>query len=220
MKFGRGKSEASTPTELVELPERSDALILSIKYGDKLPARVLERGVNSLLVAITVPSKRLSPRDLEGLVLEYAGANGRVRLAGTVSVEDPKEPDVLRMDALRAVEVLQEREFVRIMAARPVRVYLGKELQPIESFTIDISGGGFLLAGPETLRIGERVQFHLSIIPGEEPITGAAKIVRSDASGHRGVAFEEISDADRTRLVHFIFECQRSELRRGLNHGG
>jgi PilZ domain-containing protein len=221
MKFGRGKSDAAkTPTEAVELPDRSDPLILSVKYGDKLPARVLERGVNTLLVAITVPTKRLSPRDLEGLVLEYAGANGRVRLAGTVSVEDPKEPDVLRMDALRAVEVLQEREFVRIMAARPVRVFVGKELQPIESFTVDISGGGFLLAGPETLKIGERLQFHLAITNGEPPITGGAKVVRTDARGHRGVCFEEISDADRTRLVHFIFECQRAELRMGLKQGG
>jgi len=220
MKFGRGKSEAPAPTELLELPERTDALILSVQYGDKLPARVLERGANSLLVAITVPAKRLSARDLEGLVLEYAGAKGRVRLSGVATIEDPKEPDVLRMDGLRAVEVLQEREFVRIRAARPVRLFVGKELQPIETFTIDVSGGGLLLAGPETLRIGEQLRFQLTVAQGDDPITGAAKVVRSDAGGHRGVCFEEISDADRTRLVRFIFECQRTELRLGLKQGG
>ncbi len=203
------------------MPERTDALILSVQYGDKLPARVLERGANTLLVAITVPAKRLSGRDLEGLVLEYAGASGRVRLTGTAPIEDPKEPDVLRLDALRAVEVLQEREFVRIRAARPVRLFVGKELQPIETFTIDVSGGGLLLAGPETLRIGEQLRFQLTVTQGEraDHRRREGRTQRRQRSP-RGRASRRSATPTARRLVRFIFECQRTELRLGLKQGG
>jgi hypothetical protein len=221
MKFGRGKSDSTTP---IELPGRSDPLILTVRSGEKIPARVLEQGANTLLIAITVPTKTLSQRELDGLVLEYHGDNGRVRLSGAARVEDPKEPDVLRIDAPRSVEVLQEREFVRIKSARPVLLYAGKDQEQFQSYTVDLSGGGFLLAGPDTLRLGEHLQFQLTITPGVLPITGTAKVVRTDPRGRRGVVFDEISDLDRRRLVRFIFECQRAELRLGLrdegDHGG
>jgi len=41
-------------------------------------------------------------------------------------------------------------------------------------------------------------------------------VVRIDPQGRRAVEFDSISDLDRRRLVRFIFECQRSERRRGL----
>jgi c-di-GMP-binding flagellar brake protein YcgR len=112
--------------------------------------------------------------------------------------------------------VLQEREFVRIKSARPVLVYAGGDSLQIRSYTVDISGGGFLLAGPDTLKIGEEVKFQLTLTPGDSAIVGTGKVVRTDSRGRRAVAFDGISDFDHRRLVRFIFECQRSERRRGL----
>ena len=65
---------------------------------------------------------------------------------------------MLRMDGLRAVEVLQQREFVRgAVGGARARLHTCRPVE-VQSFTIDVSGGGLLLAGPETLRIGERDQ--------------------------------------------------------------
>jgi PilZ domain len=214
MKLGRGKADSSKP---IALPGQGDALTLALTSGEKLPARVLERGVNTLLLAITVAAGPLSDAQLEGLVIEFTAPHGRVRLQGPVRLENPAEPDVLRMDAPRSVEVLQEREYVRINAARPVLVYAGRDMPEIQSYTVDLSGGGFLLAGPDTLQVGDEVSFQLSLTADAQPIGGSAKVVRVDRQGRRAVAFHRISDLDRRRLVRFIFECQRAELRRGLH---
>jgi c-di-GMP-binding flagellar brake protein YcgR len=217
MRLGRSKSQA--PAAALSLPERSENVLLTTRQGGRIPARVVERGDDSLLVAITVPTGELAAAQLQDMILEYASPRGRTTLHGTFAVEDPSEPDVLRMSSPRSVEVLQERNFVRIEAARPVVVYGGAERPKIESFTVDISGGGLLLAGPDTLVIGEDVRFQLSLTAGEPPISGTARVVRIDGRGRRAVEFASISDLDRRRLVHFIFECQRAERHRGLNEG-
>jgi len=216
MKLGRGAPEKSKP---VALPERGQTVTLVPHGGRGITARVLERGPDSLLVAIMVPVGPMGYRELEGLVLEFVAPQGRVRLTGTTTIEDPSDPDVLRIDAPRSIEVLQEREYVRIMSARPALVYSGPGKPPVESYTVDLSGGGFLLAGPDTLKIGEEVQFQLTLTPGVLLISGTGKVVRVDAQGRRGVTFTSITELDRRRLIRFIFECQRAERQRGLQNG-
>jgi hypothetical protein len=174
-------------------------------------------GADSLLLAITVPTKPLTPSQLEDVVLEYNSQRGRVRLFGAFALEDPADPDLLRMREPRSVEVVQERSYVRIQAARPVIVYGAGAQARVESYTVDVSGGGLLLAGPDTLAMGDEVSFNLSLAPGERAVTGVGRVVRIDAMGRRGLVFESISDLDRRRLVRFIFECQRAERRRGLS---
>ncbi len=216
MRFGRGAEQKSKP---VALPERSQTVTLVLRGGEGIAARVLERGADSLLVAIMVPIGPLGQRELEGMVLEFVAPQGRVRLSGTVTVEDPSDPDVLRIESPRSIEVLQEREYVRIMSARPAIVYSGRGRSATESYTVDLSGGGFLLAGPDTLKIGEEVQFQITLTPGVLLISGTGEVVRVDRQGRRAVAFKSISELDRRRLIRFIFECQRAERQRGLQNG-
>ena len=149
-------------------------------------------------------------------MLKFVGKQGRVRLSGAASLADPSDPDVVRIEQPRSIEVLQEREHVRVKASRPAVVSSRRDPNPIESFTIDISGGGFLLAGPASLKIGDEVRFQLNLTPGELLIGGTGRVVRVDNTGHRAIAFESISELDQRRLIRFLFECQRSELQRGL----
>jgi hypothetical protein len=214
MKFGRGEDKKPQP---VELPGRSENVTLVPPRGERIAARVLEREPDSLLVAIMVPTAPLSNRQLDGLVLEFVAPRGRIRLTGTVTIESPSEPDVLRIDHPRSIEVLQEREYVRIMSARPAVVYGGANQIPVQSYTVDVSGGGFLLAGPDSLRIGDEVEFQLTLTPGVLLIAGKGKVVRVDSHQRRAVEFTSISELDRRRLIRFIFECQRSERQRGLD---
>lgn len=223
MKFpgtgGRGKGEK--PSEPVELPERSADVTLVPPGGARIPARVLGSEQGMLLVAIMVPSEPLSPRQLDALVLEFNDAQGRSHLVGTASIEDPSDPDVLRIVDPRSLDVVQEREYVRIKSARPAIVFGGPDLAQINSYTIDISGGGFLLAA-DMLKVGDQVHFQIDLTAGERPISGTGKVVRIDARGRRGVVFDDIKDLDRRRLIRYIFECQRAELRLGLeadHHG-
>ena len=174
---------------------------------------------DSLLVAIMVPIGPLSAKQLEGLVLEFVSPKGRVRLSGTATIEDPSDPDVLRIEAPRSIEVLQEREYVRIRSARPALVYGGPNKGPVQSYTVDLSGGGFLLAGPDTLKIGDDVHFRSRSNHGELQIRGTGEVVRVDRQGRRAVAFKSITELERRDLIRFIFDCQRTERQRGLQNG-
>ena len=213
MKLGRSRS---TPVKLT-LPEVSEQVIVRLPDGVGLPARVLEHGPDSLLIAITVPARPFSADQLEQMVLESAGARGRMVLRGSFQMDDPARAEVLRMTSPRSVETLQQREYVRIKSARPVLVYSGRDREQMQSFTVDVSGGGLLLAGPDTLPVGAELQFRLTLAPGVLPISGTGRVVRVDGNGRRAIEFETITELDRRRLVRFIFECQRAERQRGLD---
>jgi hypothetical protein len=216
MRLGRSKAPRSAPAVL---PEVHDVVSLNLGGGAHVPARVLERGVDTMLLAITVPTRPLTPSQMADMVIDYTGSRGRVRLHGTVVIEDPDDRDLVRVNSPRSVEVIQEREYVRIRSSRPVLVYSARDQVQVQSYTVDVSGGGLLLAGPETLKVGEEVKFRLTLTPGELPVSGTGHVVRTDSQGRLGVVFDEISDLDRRRLVRFIFECQRAERRRGLDKG-
>ncbi len=213
MRFGKGAPEKST---LLALPVHGQTVTLVSTAGAKLPARVLESAPDRVVAAVMVPSDALTPTQLQGLVLEFTDAHGRVRLTGTSVVEDPASADVVHINHPLSVEVLQQREYVRIKSTRPVLVYGVAEHAPVQSYTVDVSGGGFLLAGPDTLRIGDEVHFQLIISGSDLMISGSGKVVRVDNAGRRGVEFAEISELDRRRLIRFIFECQRTERQLGL----
>jgi hypothetical protein len=107
MKLGRHKAR---PEALhLELPERAENVTLSTAAGGQIPARVVEREPNSLLVAVTVPIRPFTAAQLEDLVLEFHNARGRIRLRGTFVVDDPSDPELLRMREPRSIDILQQR---------------------------------------------------------------------------------------------------------------
>lgn len=108
----------------------------------------------------------------------------------------------------------QRRQYVRVVRARPVTLRRGFERTAISTYSIDLSGLGILLAGPDTLQLEERVRFRLSLADDEEPVVGEATVVRLDARGYRAIRLDEISELDRRRLVRFVFDCQREDRRR------
>jgi hypothetical protein len=177
--------------------------MLNLGGGGRIPARVLERGEDTMLLAITVPTRPLSPAQMEDMIIEYTGRRGRVRLHGTCLMEDPNDSDLVRINSPRSVEVLQEREYVRIRSARPVLVYSAREQQQVQSYTVDVSGGGLLLAGPETLQIGEEVKFRLTLTPGVLPVSGTGHVVdRRPGSPRRRLRRDLRSRSPAARPVH------------------
>lgn len=107
----------------------------------------------------------------------------------------------------------QRREAVRVVRARPVTVRRDGRAT-VSTYSIDLSGLGILLAGPDTLALGERVRFRLSLGDQDEPVVGEATVVRIDPRGYRAIRLDEVSDADRRRLVRYVFDCQREDRRR------
>jgi len=200
------------PTDnVVRLNVGGKAGKLTTSVGDHIPVRVYERGGDYLMLVLMIDAgDELSHDVVEPLLLEYVSPRGLVRFHGQGVVQ---ERDLVRFDVSAAPEVTQRREFVRVPSAQTVDVakeYGGAD--QINAHAIDISGGGMLVSGADALPLGAHVRFSLNLGAGSEPIEGQAQVVRAGDEGKRALVFDQISRAERQRLIHFVFERQREAL--------
>jgi c-di-GMP-binding flagellar brake protein YcgR len=109
-----------------------------------------------------------------------------------------------------AEDTPHRRAYPRVAASRSVRVAAGDpDVPPAVTHTLDVSGGGMLLAGPAYLPVGARVWTSVDLEDGEPPIRAAGRIVREGAGGSRGMAFDQIAAHDRSRLVALCMPRRR-----------
>ena len=143
--------------------------------------------------------------------LETVDARGLHRLSGTLD-PDRVEPDVVLL-RWESAEDIQRRQFVRVEAPCVVEVRRPGR-QPISTYSVNASGSGVLLAGPDDLDVGDQVALSVKL-GGDalDSIEATCEVVRVTGNGHRGVHIIEIAEGDRERLVHYVFERQRSTPR-------
>jgi hypothetical protein len=183
---------------------------LTTPVGSHIPVRVFERGGDFLMLVLMLEDgEELSQDALEPLVLEYVSARGVIRFSGQAVLQ---ERDLVRFEVSAAPEVTQRREFVRIPALQDVVLGGDAAAAKIDTKAIDLSGGGMLLSGAKSLELDSVVRFRLQLGGGAGTIEGRARVVRSDEEGRRALVFEEITQEDRERLIHFVFERQRQAL--------
>jgi hypothetical protein len=183
---------------------------LTTPVGSHIPVRVFERGGDFLMLVLMLDDgEELTHETLEPLVLEYVSARGVVRFEGQAVLQ---ERDLVRFEVSTAAEVTQRREFVRVPALQSVVLDGDVSSVRIDGKAIDLSGGGMLLGGGDRLELDSVVRFRLSLGAGVREIEGRARVVRADDEGRRALVFEQISQDERQRLIHFVFERQREAL--------
>jgi hypothetical protein len=183
---------------------------LTTPVGSHIPVRVFERGGDFLMLVLMLDDgEELGQDALEPLVLEYVSARGVVRFEGQAVLQ---ERDLVRFEVSTAPEVTQRREFVRVPAVQNVVLDDGLKSVRIDGKALDLSGGGMLLSGGDRLELDSVVRFRLSLGVGVPDIEGHARVVRADDEGRRALVFEQISQDERQRLIHFVFERQREAL--------
>jgi len=183
---------------------------LTTPVGSHIPVRVFERGGDFLMLVLMLDDgEELGQDALEPLVLEYVSPRGVVRFEGQAVLQ---ERDLVRFEVSTAPEVTQRREFVRVPAVQHVVLDDGVSSIRIDGKALDLSGGGMLLSGSDHLELDSVVRFRLSLGVGVPEIEGHARVVRADDEGRRALVFEQISQDERQRLIHFVFERQREAL--------
>jgi hypothetical protein len=183
---------------------------LTTPVGSHIPVRVFERGGDFLMLVLMLDDgEELGQDALEPLVLEYVSARGVVRFKGQAVLQ---ERDLVRFEVSTEPEVTQRREFVRVPALQHVVLDGNAARFRIDGKAIDLSGGGMLLSGGDCLELDSVVEFRLSLGAGVRDIEGRARVVRADDEGRRALVFEQISQDERQRLIHFVFERQREAL--------
>jgi hypothetical protein len=181
--------------------------------GLSVPVSITHHGDDLLLVILNGVDE-LVAGPLTLLMLESAGSRGIVRTPGAAELV---EANLLRFVLDDSVELVQRREFVRVIAAK--RLVLEDEDGDVvtEGLTVDISGGGMLLQLPRSADLPSEGLLFFSLYLGltdyDDQVNGAVRVVRKHGDNKVAVAFEHISHHDQERLVRFVFERQRVALR-------
>ena len=105
--------------------------------------------------------------------------------------------------------VIQRRGFARVDAVLEVKV-----APDIAAVAVNISGSGAVVSRLDGLQPGDPVELSLQLGPHEPPILISGRVVRECEDRLRAVHFERVTQADRERIVHFVFERQRLERQR------
>jgi hypothetical protein len=206
---------AGLPDNVVRLITGGKEGKLTTPDGEQVPVRVFERGDQLVLVLMLEAGEDLQHGSTEPLSLEYVSTRGLIRFSGEATLEGR---DLVRFRVAAEQEVVQRREFVRVDAVQPVVLAIGPYGEAINTHAIDVSGGGMLVTGPD-LPLDSSVRFSLHLGANLAPIEGRAHVVRNDEQGRRALVFDDISSADRQRLIHFVFECQRAALAKTKTSG-
>ena len=163
---------------------------------------------------------RLALATLTVLPRDSAGAGGEVSVSTAIGILRA-DCIVLGTDRSGLVElsiagehhVDQRRAHVRVAARVPGMVATpGHTLKPLHTYTLDVSGGGVLIAGAGPVDIGTPVAVTVKL-PDRDPLRSRGRVTRRTDEGHVALAFDGMDADEREQLVRWIFERQRLELR-------
>jgi hypothetical protein len=144
-------------------------------------------------------------------IIEAAGPRGLTRLVGTLK-QHGSEVDAAKLEFDQGPEVIQRRQFVRIETV--TNVTLTKEDGTKEQHsTLNLSGAGLLIGVAPNMQMDDPVKLDIDVGEEETPVHARGRIVRETADGHKGIRIEMIEEGDRERLIHFVFERQRTQPR-------
>ena len=107
----------------------------------------------------------------------------------------------------------ERREFDRVAVALPVTL-LPENAPPIETWTVDVSGGGMLVTAsgvPDDAHLG----FQLTLGPGDAPVEGTARVARAPKPDQCALAFETVRAEDHERLIAYLARQRSATARLG-----
>lgn len=180
--------------------------------GASVPVSITH-GEDAVLLLILDGPPDFTRGPLSELTLESTGGRGVLRTPGSAVHVGP---NLLRFSVDQLADVVQRREFVRVMATQKVTLESEDGALLLDTLTINISGGGMLVKVPRhvelppgdlyfTLNLG--VERH-----ADQEITGTARAVRNRGPRSVAVSFCAITHANQERLIRFIFDRQRVAL--------
>ena len=186
-----------------------------LPYVGALPATVEATTATTLTVALAVPDTRINRLDGSEVAIECTSARGIQRLGGRVVLRG--RSDVFDIEVGGDMERIQRREWARVGTVVPIRVQLVDEpdvdVGTGETQTLNLSGGGVLINDPWRLPLGVDARIEITIEATQPPVRALARVVRDAGPDRRGLRFDDIEPQDSERLMRYVRERERAELR-------
>jgi hypothetical protein len=193
------------------LPETGQDVYLVAPSGATIVARVTDHDEQSTLLEFDGrASDPVSVLAGGHVAMQYTNLRGVCRVDGHAHKEP--EPGLLRVDHTSGVQLIQRREYVRVDAlVRATYEPYGADGALVVTTTVNVSGGGFMLAGSEGLRLHDFTDFTLEL-DGDTRDAGqlicTGRVVRETNSGI-GIEIERVDERERERLIRWVFARQR-----------
>jgi nitrogen fixation protein len=186
-----------------------------LPYVGALPATVEATTSTTLTVALAVPDARINRLDGSEVAVECTSARGIQRFGGRVVLRG--RSDVFDIEVGGDMERIQRREWARVGTVVPIRVELvGEpdiEIGDGRTQTLNLSGGGVLINDPWRLPLGVDARVEITIEATQPPVRALARVVRDAGPERKGLRFDDIEPQDSERLMRYVRERERAELR-------
>lgn len=207
---------AAAPTLTAPPVAPGTHVMLRLPHVGALPATVEVSEPGALVVVLAVPDTRVARLAGQEAAVEATTARGIQRFTGMLELTPGRE--TLRVVVAGEGERIQRREWARVDAVVPINVkVLDDAANGGRTSTLNVSGGGVLIADPWRLALGLDVRIEIEPTPGEPPIRALGRVVREAATDQKGIRIDDLSREDEDRLVKFIRERERAALRTGRN---
>jgi hypothetical protein len=200
------------------LLEPGEQVSVVLPHVGGLPATVESISGSSVKLVLAVPDDRVKRLGGEEVAIEKTTARGVQRFTGLLTVGGAKG-ELLTITVEGDAERVQRRNFVRVDAVVPIKIIsLEKGVTAGETTTLNVSGSGVLVKDKWRLPLGVDVRLEITLEQDAEPIRALGRVVRFSAEDEKGIRIEDMSRSDEDRLIKFIRERERAELRlaRGL----
>jgi len=188
---------------------------LRLPYVGALPATVEAATGTTLTVALAVPDTRINRLDGSEVAVESTSARGIQRFGGRIVLRG--RSDIFDIEVGGDMERIQRREWARVGTVIPIRVELVDEPDVAvgsgETQTLNLSGGGVLIRDPWHLPLGVDARLEITIEASQPPVRALARVVRDAGPERRGLRFDDIDPQDSERLMRYVRERERAELR-------
>jgi c-di-GMP-binding flagellar brake protein YcgR len=178
-----------------------------------LPATVEAVKGMSVTLVLAVPDDRVKRLNGQAVAIEKTSGRGIQRFNGTLSVGG-KAGELLTIALRGEAERVQRRSFVRVSAVLPVNIVsLEKGVSGGQTTTVNVSGSGVLITDKWRLPLGTDVRLEIQLGAEEPPLRALGRVVRYSSETEKGIRIEDMARADEDRLIKFIRERERAELR-------
>jgi c-di-GMP-binding flagellar brake protein YcgR len=178
-----------------------------------LPATVESTRGQAVTLVLAVADDRVKRLNGAHVAIEKTSGRGIQRFNGTLAVAG-KAGELLTVTLEGEAERVQRRAFVRMPAILPIKVIsLEKGVKAGDTTTINVSGSGVLIKDKWRLPMGIDVRIELQLEPGGEPLRALGRVVRYSSEEEKGIRIEDMARTDEDRLIKFIRERERAELR-------
>jgi c-di-GMP-binding flagellar brake protein YcgR len=196
-----------------QLPlDPGEHVMIQLPHVGGLPAAVESTTAGTITVVLAVPDDRVRRLAGQEVAIERTTARGVQRYPGHLQVAGARD-ELLTVAISGDVERVQRRNWARIRATVAVKVRpLDVGIDPFQTVSMNVSVGGVLIKDTAHVPLGTDVRVEIETEPGVV-VKCLGRVVRDAGESLKGIRIDDMGREDEERLMRFVRERERAELR-------